>query len=323
MSTNATTQADGPLVSVVVPVYNAEPFVEQAVLSAVRLPVRTEVLLVEDGSTDGSLAACRRLVDEHEPVRLLRHADGANHGASASRNAAVRAATGDYVAFLDADDYYLPNRFDVDVAILEADAGLDGVYGAVRMQYEPGAPPMPPGIDELVTVDEGIAPEDLFEALVRGGRGWFRTEGITVRRQVFERTGLFDERLPIAQDWAMWTRMAAVCRLAPGSIVEPIAVYRRHPGNRARCDTAQWREAECEVLSTTLQWAGRAGLDRGKKRTLRDALILAVRHRRLRGLGRTAAFLRVWRRTFRYQLRDPWLLPTILGRGLSKLGRRE
>jgi glycosyltransferase involved in cell wall biosynthesis len=313
---------DRPLVSVVVPVYNAASYVEQAVRSAVDLPVRTEVLLVEDGSTDESLSICRGLAEANEAVRLLQHEDAGNHGASASRNLGIRAAAGDYVSFLDADDYYLPNRFDADVPMLERDAGLDGAYGAVGMQYDPGAPPSPAGHCEVVTVAEPIEPEELFEALVLGGRGRFRMEGITVRRDAFDSTGLFDERLPLSQDLEMWLRMAAVCRLAPGSIVEPIAVYRRHPGNRARLDNPLWRDAECEVYSRTLQWARRVRLEHRKVRLLRDALILSVRHRRLYELGRVAAFLRVWRRTLRYQLRDPWLLPTILGRGFRKLWGR-
>lgn len=323
VSVDTTTRADGSLVSVVVPVYNAEPYVEQAVLSALGLSVRTEVLLVEDCSTDGGLAVCRRLAEEHDAVHLLRHEDGANHGASASRNLGMRAATGDYVAFLDADDYYLPHRFDADVPMLERDSDIDGVYGAVRREYEPGAPPPPSGMSGVVTVDEGVEPEELYGALVQGGHGRFRTEGITVRRGLFDRTGFFDERLPIGQDWAMWLRMAAACRLAPGSIDEPIAVCRRHPGNRARRENPLWRDAECDVYSTTLQWARRVGLERWKVDMLRDALILAVRHRRLHELGRVAVFLHVWRRTFRYQLRDPWLLPTILWRGLRKLWSRE
>ena len=323
MSADTTTRADGPLVSVVVPVYNAEPYVEQAVLSALGLSVRTEVLLVEDCSTDASLVVCRRLAQEHGAVRLLRHEDEANHGAGASRNLGIHAATGDYVSFLDADDYYLPNRFDVDVQLLEGDGSIDGVYGAVRRDYEPGAPPPPSGMAQVVTVDGEVVPEELFDMLMAGQHGRFRTEGITVRRRVFDRTGFFDERLPIGQDWAMWLRMAAVCRLAPGSIDEPIAVCRRHPGNRARRENPLWRDSECEVYSTTLQWAHRVGVSRRKVQVLRDALILAVRHRRLHELGRVAAFLHVWRRTFRCQLRDPWFLPAILGRGLRKLWRRE
>ena len=314
----------GPLVSVVLPVYNAERYLRQAVLSALDLSVRTEVLLVEDGSPDGCLAVCRQLAAQHEAVRLLRHADHANHGCSASRNAAIRAARGDYVAFLDADDYYLPNRFDADVPMLEADPGLDGVYGAVGVVYEPGGPPASSPERHRVTVDGVILPEDLFEAFVRGDRGWFRVEGITVRREVFDAVGLFDERLPIAQDRAMWLRMAAACRLAGGSIVEPIAVCRRHPGNRARLEHPLWRDAECEVYSTTLEWAGCVGLEAWKRHRLREALILALRHRRLRGLGRAEAFLRVWRRTLRCQARDPLLLPTIAARWLAaRLGVRR
>jgi hypothetical protein len=179
------------------------------------------------------------------------------------------------------------------------------------------------GNRDIVTTDGPIAPEELFEALLRGGRGFFRVEGVTVRRSIFRKCGFFDHRLRLPEDWAMWLRMAASARLGSGSIVEPIAVCRRHPGNRARREHPLWRDAECDVYSTTLQWVRRVGLERWKRRLLQEFLVLAVRHRRLRDLGRAAAFLHVWRRTFRYQFRDPFLLPAILERGVRKLWRGE
>ncbi|MGD2175705.1 MAG: glycosyltransferase family 2 protein, partial [Candidatus Brocadiaceae bacterium] len=88
------------VVSVVVPVYNAQDYVEEAVRSAVRLPRVREVIVVEDGSTDHSLRVCRTLAAESEKVLLLRHPDGANRGPSASRNLGIGRASGTYVACL-------------------------------------------------------------------------------------------------------------------------------------------------------------------------------------------------------------------------------
>jgi len=267
---------DRPLISVVVPVYNAERYVEAAVRSVLDLPQDVEVLLVEDGSTDGSLQACRRLAARHGRVRLLRHADGANHGASASRNAGIRAATGRYVAFLDADDYYLPNRFDLDVPMLERDGALDGVYGAVDIRFDEGGTPMPWAAKGTRTLDGPVAPEDLFDTLLFGSRGEFHTAGITVRRQVFERAGYFDPRLPQAQDSAMWLKMAAACRLAPGSIAEPVAVWRRHPGNRTRRESPEWHRAGCAYVWSVLRWAHAHGRPTREVASLRLGLALAI-----------------------------------------------
>ena len=98
-------------VSVVIPVYQAAAFVEQAVESALAQPETGEVLLVEDGSGDGSLAECERLAAGDGRVRLLRHPNGENRGAGASRNLGIEQSTCPLVAFLDADDYYLLGRF--------------------------------------------------------------------------------------------------------------------------------------------------------------------------------------------------------------------
>ena len=98
-------------VSVVTPVYNAAEFVTRAVESALAQPETGEVLLIEDNSPDNSLRVCRELAEKHEKVRVLRHPDGGNHGAGASRNLGMQNARFDYIGFVDADNFDLLNRF--------------------------------------------------------------------------------------------------------------------------------------------------------------------------------------------------------------------
>jgi glycosyltransferase involved in cell wall biosynthesis len=98
-------------ISVVIPVFNAERYVESAVESALRQKETAEVILVEDNSPDNALMICEQLSKLNPRVQLLRHSDGKNHGAGESRNLGIRAARSDYIAFLDADDYYLENCF--------------------------------------------------------------------------------------------------------------------------------------------------------------------------------------------------------------------
>ncbi|PIY03241.1 MAG: glycosyltransferase family 2 protein, partial [Bacteroidetes bacterium CG_4_10_14_3_um_filter_31_20] len=73
-------------------------------------PETSEVILIEDGSPDNGLDVCTSLAKKYSKVRLYRHENGENKGASASRNLGIRKANYPYVAFLDADDFYLPNR---------------------------------------------------------------------------------------------------------------------------------------------------------------------------------------------------------------------
>ncbi len=98
-------------VSVIIPVYNAESFLKEAVFSALQQPETAEVILIEDGSSDDSLKVCQNLAEQYDQVKLFQHPQGVNLGAGASRNLGIEKASSDWIAFLDADDYYLPNRF--------------------------------------------------------------------------------------------------------------------------------------------------------------------------------------------------------------------
>ena len=101
-------------ISVIIPVYNASAFLKKAVESAIQFEEVKEIILVEDGSTDHSLEVCEILENEFGAVKLFQHPDKGNHGAGATRNLGLEKATGDFIAFLDADDYYLPNRFEME-----------------------------------------------------------------------------------------------------------------------------------------------------------------------------------------------------------------
>jgi glycosyltransferase involved in cell wall biosynthesis len=224
-------------VSVTIPVYNAASFVQQAVESALAQPQTAEVILVEDLSTDNSWELCQGLAAKHNNVHLYRHPDGKNHGCSASRSLAVQKSTCEYIAFLDADDFYLPNRFTTAEQMFEADPELEGVYEAVGMQVEDdagrqrwlsaGKP-----IVTLETITERVPPEELFSALVVGGKGHFCIDGLVLKRSVFEKTGYFDSVLPLHMDEVLFIKLAALAKLMPGRLEEPVAIWRIHTKNR-------------------------------------------------------------------------------------------
>lgn len=222
-------------VSVVIPVFNAAAYVEPAVRSALDQPETGEVILVEDGSTDDSLAVCRRLAEQHAAVHLFRHPGGANRGAGASRNLGLERATCPLVAFLDADDLYLPGRFTSALAVFSAHPDADGVYEStgtffenedVHRRWQAARWP------ETMGLRRPVAPAALFETLVGGGAGSFCTDGIVVRRDLFAKSGCFNPTLRTGQDTHLWIRMAAVGRLYPGKTDAPVSLCRIHAGNR-------------------------------------------------------------------------------------------
>ena len=101
-------------ITAIIPIYNATAFIEKAVDSVRQFPEVKEILLIDDGSKDGSLKICRNLEHHFPEVKVLTHPHNENRGVSATRNMGMDYATQDFIAFLDADDYWLPNRFDAE-----------------------------------------------------------------------------------------------------------------------------------------------------------------------------------------------------------------
>jgi len=250
-------------VSVIIPVYNVERYVGEAVDSALAQPEVAEVILIEDGSSDGTLETCCAIADRDKRVKVLQHPGGGNRGPGESRNLGIRSARCDYIAFLDADDYYLPDRFSAARAIMERDPSIDGVYDALGTHYEherTGRWWRSIGGPELTTVTEAIPPERLFEALLDGQHGYFSTDTIVVRRTLFEKTGLFDVSLRLAEDIAMWLKMAAVGRLAAGCIDTPVSMRRLHGGNTTFRNWSKNNGYAIQMWRSLLKWARRVGL---------------------------------------------------------------
>jgi glycosyltransferase involved in cell wall biosynthesis len=127
----------GPRVSVIMPFFNLERFIEESIDSVLAQTYPDwELLLIDDGSTDGSPAIARRYAGLHpERIRYLSHEGGANRGASASRNLGIREARGEYIALLDADDTWVPRKLEEQVAILDAHPDVGSLYGRTLYWY--------------------------------------------------------------------------------------------------------------------------------------------------------------------------------------------
>jgi len=226
-------------VSVVIPVYNAAAFVTQAVESALIQPETREVILVEDCSPDDSLLVCRQLAEAHPEVKLFQHPGGVNKGAGPSRNLGITSSTCPYIAFLDADDFYLPGRFAAAREVFSRYPDCGGVYDAVGMYYEDEASrarwhEYSIAGEGITTLSRGINPADLFSALIKGGQGHIHLNGLIIRREVLARSGLMDETIADTlhedTDWIL--RLSAIGRLYPGSVTEPTSMRRVHQQNR-------------------------------------------------------------------------------------------
>lgn len=237
-------------VTVIIPVYNAEPFLLSAVQSALTQVEVAEVVLIEDGSSDSSLSICEDLKKADPRVVLLRHPNGKNCGPAASRNMGIKYAQSPYIAFLDADDLYLEDRFSGTRDTFERQPNTEGVYEAI------GAMPTKRQHNKpvLTTLKEPYTGFLLFKNMSPiGNKGYFSIVGLTVRKSVFEKAGFFNEDLQISQDTEWCIRLAAVCSLMAGNIATPVALRRIHDSNRST-DESFLRAQKPAMALACLDW---------------------------------------------------------------------
>ncbi|HJT77353.1 MAG TPA: glycosyltransferase [Gemmataceae bacterium] len=202
-----------PLVSVVTPTYNYAAFLGDAVRSALaQTYADVEVLVVDDGSTDDTEAVVAAL---GERVRFFRQ-DRA--GPSAARNRAILQARGAYVAFLDADDRWLPAKLARQVALMESDPRLVLSY----TDFCRGEADRP----RLADYDHR-ATGDVFYPLLR--QNFIHTSTVLLRRDALARAGLFDPSLRGSEDLELWLRLARVG--AVGCVEEVLTAVRQHETN--------------------------------------------------------------------------------------------
>lgn len=205
-------------VSVVIPVYNVKNYIRRAIESVLMQPEVTELILVDDGSADNSLCICQEMQKTDQRIIITQHERNKNKGASASRNLGIKKVTNEFVAFLDSDDYYLPNRFLQTKLCFEDDNSVDGVYEMIGVHSHTEQ-------QKSYSKIEFVNPEDLFGNLQPiGEKVWFHVDGLTVRKSTFEKTGYFDESLKTSEDTLQWFKMAAICKLIPGEINNFIAM---------------------------------------------------------------------------------------------------
>lgn len=250
-------------ISVIIPVYNAAAYLEKAVKSALFHEQVKEVLVVDDGSTDSSLALMRQLHQFDARVKVLQHEKGINRGRSASRNLGLKMATQPYIAFLDADDYYLPNRFDKDQELFFTNSNCDGVYNAIGAEFYTTTKAFELEAFKLYTVTEPIVPEALFETLLSGQKGHFSILGLTVKKAVFERVGFFNEALKVAEDTEMFWKMALLFHLYSGTIDEPVAVRGVHDTNSFD-DLSLYKVYYIKMYASLISWSSKKGVPLSK-----------------------------------------------------------
>ena len=217
--------------TVIIPVYNCERFIEKTIASVIAQPEVTEIVVVNDGSTDRTGLLLDQLQKKIPILKIFHHQNKWNKGRSASRNLGIQKATGNYIAFLDADDYFLPNRFANDIIVFQENECCDGVYNAIGAHFYKEVGKVEHDRLELYTITEKIKPEELFETLFSGKKGHFSIDGLSVKKTVFDTIGFLNEALVVMEDTDFFWKMALKCKLLTGIIDHPVAMRGVHDNN--------------------------------------------------------------------------------------------
>lgn len=216
----------------IIPCYNGAQYLGQAIDSVLHQTYQDyEIVVVDDGSTDTTAQVAARYGD------TIRYLYQANHGPSSARNAGVAISTGDYLAFLDADDLLLPNKLAREVAALEAEPGLGLVAGGYQYIDEYGrwlGDEHPwngrPAIDLLTILTGGLTV----------------VHAILLRRVWFDRIGGFDASLRYAEDMDFWYRLSlAGCPMS--WLPDIVCQYRIHTRNMSRSIGQHYRWARAAL----------------------------------------------------------------------------
>jgi glycosyltransferase involved in cell wall biosynthesis len=242
----------------VVPFRNAERFLGEAIESVVAQTYDDwELLLVDDGSTDGGAELARRYASEHEEMTVVHpRPDGRARGAAAARNAGIHAARGDYVAFLDADDVWSPRKLEEQTTLLESRPEVGMVYGVSCWWYSWTGRDEDNGRDyvEPLGVPAGVPlpPRSLLRPFfVLQKAAIPNPSSMLVRRTVTEAVGGFEEAVPNGHEDQAF--VAKVC------VHEPILAaercwdrYRQHPHSLTA--TIATNGAEFSARAQFLTW---------------------------------------------------------------------
>jgi GT2 family glycosyltransferase len=219
-----------PLVSVVIPAYNCAPFIGETIRGIVEQSVKdVEIVVVDDGSTDETAATAS---DSSHAVQVIRQD---NSGVCAARNRGIEAAKGTFVALLDHDDYWMPDKLANQLAAFANHPEVDVVFTDFvwwRPEETTGVFPAPENFRTRAEA-QGIDPEFsgwIYHQMLLDSQ--VLTSTALVRAEIMAASGGFDESLPFSEDWDFWLRLSRRSQFL--KLRESTTLYRQHPQQGSR-----------------------------------------------------------------------------------------
>lgn len=238
---DVTTKKPKPLVSVIIPAYKVAPFIREAINSVLAQTLdENEIIVINDGSPD-----TEELEKQLEAyAHTITYIKQPNKGAGAARNAGIRAAHGEFIAFLDGDDVWLPEFLSAQVSLINGDGGYDLVYAdAANITGS--------GVSRLTNMDFNPSEGPVTAESLIAARCNVVTSSVVARRNLIVEAGLFDEEFPNSQDFDLWLRLAK--RGARMNYQKRVLVHRRIYQGSLASDPLKSLGGEIKVLEKTEQ----------------------------------------------------------------------
>lgn len=213
-----------PKVSVIIPTYNREEYISDTVQSVLDQSYRDfEIIVIDDGSTDNT---AEKLEKYNSKIKLIRQK---NSERAVSRNNGIKNSSGKYIAFLDSDDKWVPNKLEKQIKILDNKSQFILVYSAcLRMNETSNV------IKSAKRQLDGYS-GNVFEKLLL--RNFIVSPTPIIRRDYFEKTAGFQTKYIPYEDWELWLRFSLLGNFY--FIEEPLAYYRIHPQQSVKLTNAK------------------------------------------------------------------------------------
>lgn len=204
-----------PKVSIVIPTYNRADFLPKAIQSVLNQTYRNwEIIIIDDGSTDNT----EGIVKSYKEARIRYILHKSNLGLSAARNTGIKNSRGEYIAFLDSDDEWFPEKISCQMNIFQKEDSKCGVVctGGYRIKD-----------NQIISIKSVPINIDSFnEKFLFKNITW--TSSVLVKKECFKKAGLFDENLESCEDWDMWIRIAKYYKFI--FLEMPLTKYVIHSG---------------------------------------------------------------------------------------------
>jgi len=223
-----------PLISVVIPAYNAAAFIKKAINSVLTQSYKhLEIIIVNDGSIDKTTDIVNALSDKR--IKLISQS---NMGLSNARNTGIKASKGEYIAFLDADDYWKPEKLEKQLKLLTQHPEIGFCSTQTRVETPEGQ-----FINDWLCPDISIS--TLHSIFIQNAAITGSGSGVLVKKELQDLAGFFDESLKSLEDIDMWLRYAAHSEYC--CLPESLTVITKQPESMS-CNLNTMRESAVKVL---------------------------------------------------------------------------